>query len=387
MSDVSMDASDHEVIPPGREAAQGPPRDEPTGHLELVATFHGAMPTGVTVSHDGRIFVNYPKWGDDVRFTVAELRDGREVAYPDLAINQTERKDDPERLVSVQSVVVDPANRLWILDTGSPLFEPTEYGGPKLVCVDLASDRVVQTILFPQTVALPTTYLNDIRFDLRRGTAGMAFITDSSNQGANGIIVVDLASGESWRKLHDHPSTKPEQLPGFLPLVEGRPFLEAQPDGSVKPGSAMGSDGIAISADGSRLYYCPLGSRKLYSVATDVLADRSADETTTAATVRDEGDKGGGADGLESDAAGNICATNYEHNAVTRRRPDGQWETLVHDPRLLWPDTMSVATDGYLYVTANQLHRQARYHGGWDLRQKPYALFRTPIDAKPVLLR
>ena len=58
------------------------------------------------------------------------------------------------------------------------------------------------------SVALPTTYLNDVRFDLRRGEPGIAFITDSSNQGPNGIIVVDLASGQSWRRLHDHPSTK-----------------------------------------------------------------------------------------------------------------------------------------------------------------------------------
>jgi sugar lactone lactonase YvrE len=365
----------------------GPPSDEPVGGLELVATFHGAMPTGVTVSHTGRIFVNYPRWGDDVRFTVAEIRDGREVAYPDAAINQAAGLDDAERLVSVQSVVVDPADRLWILDTGSPLFQPTQFGGPKLICVDLATDRVIRTILFPRPVALPTTYLNDIRFDLRRGDAGMAFITDSSNQGANGLIVVDLASGESWRQLHDHPSTKPETLLTFVPMVEGRPFLEELPNGSAKPGSAMGSDGIAISADGSRLYYCPLGSRRLYSVSTDALADRSSPSASVAVTVRDEGDKGGAADGLESDAAGNIYATNYEQNAVTRLRPNGRWETVVHDPRLLWPDTLSVATDGYLYVTANQLHRQARYHRGTDLRRKPYALFRTRIDAGPVLLR
>ena len=62
--------------------------------------------------------------------------------------------------------------------------------------------------LFPTDVALPTTYLNDVRFDLRRGEAGTAFITDSSDQGPNGIIVVDLATGESWRRLHEHPSTK-----------------------------------------------------------------------------------------------------------------------------------------------------------------------------------
>jgi sugar lactone lactonase YvrE len=53
----------------------------------------------------------------------------------------------------------------------------------------------------------------------------------------------------------------------------------------------------------------------------------------------------------------------------------------------LWPDTLSLATDGYLYVTANQLHRQARFHKGRDLRRRPYTLFRVRIDAQPVLLR
>ena len=91
----------------------------------------------------------------------------------------------------------------------------------------------------------------------------------------------------------------------------------------------------------------------------------------------------------ESDATGNIYLTNYEHNAILRYRPDDrrEWETIVHDPRLLWPDTLSVAKDGYLYVTANQLHRQARYQKGQDLRRKPYTLFRIRIDASPVLLR
>jgi hypothetical protein len=42
-------------------AAQTPQlaTDEPTGSLEVVATFPGPMPTGVTVSHHGRIFVNF----------------------------------------------------------------------------------------------------------------------------------------------------------------------------------------------------------------------------------------------------------------------------------------------------------------------------------------
>ena len=248
------------------------------------------------------------------------LNYGNMIAYPDAAINRTDQDDQASTLVSVQSVVVDPRDRLWILDTGSPSFQLTKYGGPTLICVDLETNSVVKKILFSQAVALPTTYLNDIPFDLRRGDEGMAFITDSSQKGSNGIIVVDLASGESWRKLNGHQSTKPEGLQTFLPLVEGKPFLEQQQDGTVKHGASMGADGIAISSDGSRLYYCPLGSRRLYSVATDTLANRDSTESHVVKSVKDHGDKGGASDGLESDASGNIYLTNYERNAILRLR-------------------------------------------------------------------
>lgn len=364
----------------------GPVAAEPVGELELVHAFTGPMPTGVSVSHTGRIFVNFPKWGDEVPATVVELRDGREVPFPDERWNSPSGDDDAEAFVSVQSVVVDPADRLWVLDTGSPMFRPTTPGGPKLVRVDLDTDTVAQVITFPTDVALPSTYLNDVRFDLRRGEAGTAYITDSSDSGPNGIIVVDLASGASWRRLHDHPSTKAEPLETFRPVVEGRPFLERPADGPPKP-VTMGADGIAISADGSRLHYCPLASRRWYSVSTDALTDRSAADDQVAASVVDEGDKGGASDGLETDDAGRLYLTSYEHDAVLRRLPDGGYETVAHDPRLLWPDTMSVASDGHLYVTANQLHRQAKYQRGQDLRRKPYALFRIRIDAGPVRLR
>ncbi|WP_337061020.1 L-dopachrome tautomerase-related protein [Kineococcus sp. G2] len=359
--------------------------DAPVGELELVHAFHGPMPTGVTVSAAGRVFVCYPKWGDEVPATAAEIVDGREVPFPDEAWNAPDGNDDERALVSVQSVVVDPADRLWALDTGSPMFAPTSPGGPKLVRVDLGTNTVEQVITFSPDVVLETTYLNDVRFDLRAGEAGTAYITDSSDSGPNALIVVDLATGSARRRLHEHPSTKAEPLSSFRPVVEGRPFLERSEDGSTQPVS-MGADGIAISADGERLFYCPLASRRWYSVSTAALRDPSLDDEAVAATVVDEGDKGSGSDGLETDDAGRVYLTSYEHDAVLRRLPDGSFETVVHDPRLLWPDTLSV-TDGYLYVTANQLHRQANYQGGQDLRSKPYALFRTPIDAGPVRLR
>ena len=50
-------------------------------------------------------------------------------------------------------------------------------------------------------------------------------------------------------------------------------------------------------------------------------------------------------------------------------------------------DTLSVAADGHIYYTVNQVHRQPLFQGGTDLRERPYAVMRTPIDGEPVRLR
>ncbi len=366
----------------GQEIAQ----EHVVGHLEVVATFSGPMPTGVTVANkaaagasgtkQGRIFVNFPKWGDAVEYTVAEVKDGKTIPYPNAEINHYVEGDNPaEKLISVQSVVVDPSGkRLWILDTGSIAFGPVTPNGGKLIAVDLNTNQVVKKIVFPADLALTKTYLNDVRFDLRRGPDGMAFITDS---GANAIIVVDLASGKSWRRLSTHSSTEPEAA--FIPVVEGNIMLMRLPG---KPPSRLevGADGIAISADANTLYYSPQIGRHLYSVSVDALADQSKTDSEVAATVKDLGEKGGAGDGLESDGQGRVYLSDYEHDAIRRRALTGEIETLVHDPRVLWPDTLSLADDGYLYFTANQIERQPVFQNGRDLRQKPYVLFRVKVD-------
>jgi sugar lactone lactonase YvrE len=358
-------------------------KDRAIGQLEVVATFSGPMPTGVTIANNGRTFVNFPRWGDNVEYTVAEVTNGKTVAYPNAEINRYGEADNPaSQLVSVQSVVVDPGgNRLWILDTGSIAFGSVKPRGGKLIAVDLDTNQITKKIVFSSDVALTNTYLNDVRFDLHRGAEGMAFITDSSSAGPNGIIVVDLASGKSWRRLNDHPSTKPDA--SLVPVVEGE-ILQLRIPGQPPQKFAVGADGIAISPDGKTVYYCPLTSRHLYSVSVDALADQTKSDADVAATVKDLGEKGGAGDGLESDAEGRVYLSDYEHNAIRRRGVAGDIETLVHDPRVLWPDTLSLAADGYLYFTANQIERGAGFHDGHDLRQKPYALFRVKVEGKRI---
>ena len=356
-------------------------RPDVLGDAEVIATIKGAMPTGITVADSGRIFINYPRWGDNVIYTVAEVIDGIPVPYPNLAINNYQAGKEPSKhLVAAQSVVVDPSGqKLWVLDTGSVESNPVGFGGPKLVAINLSTNQVVQTILFAQDVATPTTYLNDVRFDLSRGESGIAFITDSSAEG--GLIVVDLASGKSRRRLTGHASVMSD--PTFVPLVEGQALKLRQVDEESKP-FRVGSDGIAISPDGETLYYRSLTSRHLYSIPVDDLIDQSMRDQDLALKIRDYGQISGASDGLESDSKGRIYLTDYEHNAIHRLYPGEDLETLMVDPRALWPDTLSLANDGYLYFTANQLHRRAIFHQGIDKRVEPYGLLRIKVNAKPI---
>lgn len=351
--------------------------------LETVANFNGAMPTGVTVSQTGRVFVCYPHWGDPVPFTVAEVKNGRAVAYPNAQVNKIDKAHPAACLYSVQSVVVDPKNRLWALDTGSVDLGPNVPGGPKLVCMDLRTNTITRNISFPRSVVTPGTYLNDIRFDLRRGKAGMAFITDSGAKSPNGIILVDLATGRSSRRLGGHPSVKP--VVNFRPVVEGQVLMERK-HGLSPQSVKFASDGIAISDDGRTLYYCPLASRKLYSVSIGAMADQGKSEGAVEKTVKDLGVKGM-SDGMETDAEGRLYVTDCEHARIKRGRPGGPYTTLAQAPTIYWMDTMSVANNGYLYFTANELQRQGRYHNDKDLRVKPYRLYRVKVNAQPVLLK
>jgi sugar lactone lactonase YvrE len=360
------------------------PAEKTIGQLEQVFAFHDAMPTGVTVTETGRIFVNFPHWGDDVPFTVGEIRDGKVVAYPGAAINKEDPKDPAKGLISVQSVVADGQGRVWLLDTAAPNFAAPKAGGAKLMAVDLASNKVVKTLVFPANVILPSTYVNDMRFDFRSGKEGTVYVTDSSVSGPGAIIVMDIASGKATRRLSGAKSTSVD--PDFKPVVEGQAALVSKgPDGKPKT-MGVASDGIALSADGTTLYFSALSSRHLFAVPTEMLRDASVSEAQLNAAVKDLGEKGA-SDGLESDANGAVYAGDYEHNGIRKRLADGSWQTIVHDPRVLWPDTLSVGPDGYLYFIANQLQRQAGFHDGKDLREKPYSLLRVKIDAAPAPTR
>lgn len=72
-------------------------------------------------------------------------------------------------LIGVQSVVIDPKDRLRLLDTGRAAMQngtnvPASIGGPKLVGVNLQNSSIFATTVFPANVVYPDSYIN--MFDL-----------------------------------------------------------------------------------------------------------------------------------------------------------------------------------------------------------------------------
>ncbi|MDB4973475.1 MAG: major royal jelly protein [Myxococcaceae bacterium] len=358
----------------------GPAKGRRDPRLEPVALFPGpAQPVGIALSKSGRLFMSFPRWADPVKNTVVELRDGQLAPFPDARINEfdgskLDQYPPDQHLISVQAIVFDSNDRLWLLDPGSFNFAPNILGGPKLWAYDINTGMRVKAISFPTDVALKNSYLNDVRFDLTRGVEGFAYITDS---GVGGIIVVDLANGSSWRHLDQHPSVLP--TPGLKQESEGAPLLMRKANGEVMSPD-LRSDGIALSPDNKTLYYTTVANRDVYAVPTDLLVDRNpALEAALAGAVRQVAHKPSGNDGILCDAAGRIYTTDFEDGAIRRVDPQtGSIDIVVQDERLLWPDTLALHGD-LLYITSNQLARQPNFHDGQDRRKPPYALFRVRV--------
>lgn len=209
--------------------------------VEIVAEFPDRQVTGVAVAPDGRVFVNFPYWDNPHEISVAVAGGGSALTpYPDAAWNKKDG-DPARRWVCVQSVFIDTTGALWVLDPAAPMLETVVPGGAKLVKFDLATNRPVQTIVFPPEVAPERSYLNDVRIDAE---AGFAYLTES---GLGSLVVVDLKSGKSRRLLAGHPSTKAEDITLH---VDG--LTPKDPKTGKSP--SFHADGIALDLNREWLY-------------------------------------------------------------------------------------------------------------------------------------
>lgn len=332
--------------------------------LQSVATFDHQV-TGVTVASDGRIFVNFPRWNEDTPVSVAEvLPDGSIKPYPDEQWNAWRNARMGElsagdHFVCVQSVFADRRGSLWIVDPSAPNAEKTIKNGPKIVQIDLATNKVKRVFAIGADVAGAASYLNDIRI---APDGRFAYLTDSGSPG--GLVVLSIESGQAWRVLSDDPSTQFD--PTVVVHTDGRALR--RPDGRQP---LFNADSLALSKDGEVLYWQALTGKTLYRIKTSSLQSAAAAgqaQPEKVATTEP-------ADGLWTGENDEIYLSSIADNAIKIVNPaNGSVQSVLTDSRLRWPDTFSQGPDGAIYVTASHIQDSPWFHTAWT--DKTFTLFK-----------
>lgn len=322
--------------------------------VEQVAGFDHQV-TGVAISETGRTFVNFPRWSEDAPVSLAELTpDGQLHPYPDEEWNRYRNAaplDPASHFVCVQAETADGKGSLWVIDPAAPNTEAIVPGGPKLVKIDLATNKVARVYAFGTDVAPQGSYLNDVRLSPDGKTA---YLTDSGASGA--LVVVDLESGKGHRLLEGDVSTQVDK--SVKVAVDGKQLR--QPDGR---GVQFAADSISLGPKGDVLYWQPLTGKTLYRIPTAALTDGGMTAADLAKKVEKAADDEPN-DGLWTDSSGRTFFTAVQEDAIKTMEPDGARTTLVTDPRLRWPDTFAQGPDGTLYVTNSDITESPRFHDG-----------------------
>ncbi len=342
--------------------AAAPQASEPT--LTVVAQSRSMIWNAVAVDH-GRVFVAGPRWTGSKGPAVALLdTKGETRPYPNAAWNGWHAGADPAHaFIDVNAIHLDGKGALWAVDTGSPQFggDPLP-GGAKLVDITLATGKVKRVIPFGPDVALPGSYVDDVRFH-----GDFAYLTDA---GKPGLIVVNLKSGAMRRLLSDLPSTtarpdRPIDVAGTIVIA---------PDG--KP-LRVHTDPMELSPDEKWLYFGTLEG-PWSRIATRWLDDFAASPTVIAAKVEPWADLPP-VGGTAMDANGDLYFSDLKTSSLMRRAADGRVTKIIQDDRLHWIDAPVIDAQHRIWLPVPQMDRTAVFHGGTSEVQWPVSLYRMPL--------
>ena len=342
-------------------AGASQPNDPLTTVMQL-----DSVVTGFSSTPQGRKFVALSRIDGSVGPQVIEWIDGKAKPYPDADWNSWKSGDDASsKFVHANAARVGVlGSHLWIVDIGSPgLGNPKVEHGPKIVKIDLSTNKVVKT--FPlDSVTTTTSVVDDIRFHNQ-----VAYITDA---GSPGIIVLDLQTGSARRILDGDPSMTAQR-----PVSADDHVLRGSDGKPVK----IHADQLEVSPDGRFFFYQP-ASGPLSRIATRYLDDPKL--TTTELTKHiTTYSKTGSTGGTAIDSEGTIYCSDTNKHRIMAIDTEGRQRLLLQDPRLLWVDAMWIDDQGYLYLPAAQLDRMAPFNNGVSKLQLPISIYKMKIDAKP----
>ena len=326
--------------------------DAQDSQVELVGDIKGTQITGVTVSKDGRVFVNAPNWRDGVRFSVAQITDNGEfVAYPNTETNECVAHSEVRKncFLAVQSVVAHK-DKLYVLDTRNPKFSGV-VDAPRLFVVDLSSNEIEATLILSEDAYHSDSYINDLRVD---ENTNRIYMTDSAHAG---LVVYNLDDNTSYRILDNHETTKAEVE---SLNIQGKPF-----------NMTVQSDGIALDTLNDTLYFHALSGYSLYAINTSDI--KKASNEVLAKKVRKVATTGAPDGMIYHD--GNVYLADLEKQEVQYLTPSLDLRTLVKGDVVSWADTFSIYNDE-LYYTNSKIQ-----DAGSDVSDMTFEVYKTALPA------
>ncbi|SDG51679.1 Sugar lactone lactonase YvrE [Limimonas halophila] len=334
--------------------------------LEVVAELE-QPPGNVAVTPGGQVvFSQHQFYGPEHR--VVTLTDEGVEPFPNETW-ATPPGRDGKGLHAVLGLVADQRGIVWMADNGAPQ--------PRIVAWDTRRDRLHRVITLPRHAAPKGSFPNDLAVDPAHDALYLADFGGPEPA----LIVVDLETGHARRVLAGHETVVPEDVDM---TVEGGVVTQGA-SADAEP-ARVGVNPIAIDPSNTWVYYGAMNGTKVYRVRAADLLDAELSREELAARIQTYGDKPV-SDGITIDADGNVYITDLGHNAVGVTRPDGTYDRLIRDDRLLWPDGFAMGPDGHAYVTVNQLHRAPFLNKGKNTAEPPYYVMRFEPVGRAVVGR
>jgi hypothetical protein len=329
--------------------------------VETIASFKDMVPRSIAVSSDHRIFLCCPRGHNLESYTLVEVKnDGSAVPYPDAHTNKIDLQNLNRCFLSAMAAVVDDSDKLWVLDNGRK-NRTLVYGGAKLVGIDLKTNKIFKTILLKNFVLSPDIVLYDLEIDPSHGKSGTALISASGSVAPGIMIVSDLETGHTIRRLNQHASLYPnENLSAF---VEGE-LVQVRRDNDLQHDWLPGTFGFKINGKHDLLYYSAVASQDIFSVDLNKLCDPNVSNKDVENSIKHIDYKITPGTGIECDKQNRIYLSDIEHNTIWRHHPDGTIEI----------------------VARSEYHRGSRLRFGEDERFAPFEILRIFVNTTSATL-
>ncbi|PWF90840.1 hypothetical protein DD549_16685 [Shewanella algae] len=332
---------------------------------------------GISFTPSGRMLVSFHPFYEPETKVAEILADGSSKPFPNRDWQGCVRADgsqkDPDTCLNwVLGLRTDANGIVWLLDSGQASPRVT----PKLVAWNSNTDKLERIIHLPSPVSLPESQHNDLLISPKHQLIVIA--DEGISTGPVGdkaaLVVVDLKTGQSRRVLQGHPSVMPDTK---RPIV-----IDAGTAGQKSIPVYVGVDGIAMDKDEEWLYFAPLNKGELYRIPMLALANPSLPASVLANQVQFWAHKPNNG-GLSIDVDGNLYLTEVgERRIGIIPASSREYRPFAADPRMIWPDGVSLGADGFLYSAAAQLPLSAPLNDGKAENQPPYYIFRfKPLSA------